>query len=144
MPAFLCIVLSCAFRGLAIGRSPVQGALPICLKGFTISEQVRGPNLWKAQQRIYSEVMFRVKNVVCSMERVKNPYHNEFTWREWEFIVWNLDAFHCLLNAMDTEIRNVIKNALINLPSQFIYNYTDKNELSIGTTVFEPLGTHQP
>jgi len=45
-----CVVLSCAGRGLVMGRSPVQGHLPKCLKGFVISEvnsdseQVGGPN----------------------------------------------------------------------------------------------------
>jgi len=47
-------VLGC--RGLATGRSPIQGVLPKCQNGFTVlevnseSEQDRGPNPWKEQQ----------------------------------------------------------------------------------------------
>jgi len=33
--AFLCLVLSCVSTGLATDRSPVQGILPKCLKGFS-------------------------------------------------------------------------------------------------------------
>jgi hypothetical protein len=47
---FLCVVLFCVGRGLTMGRSPVQGVLQTCLKGFIVSkcfsdsEQARGPN----------------------------------------------------------------------------------------------------
>jgi len=34
--AFLYIVLSCVSRGLTMGRSPVQGVLPTCLKRLII------------------------------------------------------------------------------------------------------------
>jgi hypothetical protein len=50
MCAFFCVVLSCVDRGLAVGRSPVQGVLPKCLKEFIVSEvnsaleQAREPN----------------------------------------------------------------------------------------------------
>jgi hypothetical protein len=46
----LCCALLCRYRGLATGRSPVQGVLPKYLKEFLVSElnceleQVRGSN----------------------------------------------------------------------------------------------------
>jgi hypothetical protein len=45
-----CVVLSCVNRGLAVGRSPIQGVLPKYQKGFNVpevhseSEQVRELN----------------------------------------------------------------------------------------------------
>jgi hypothetical protein len=48
----ICVVLSCVGTGLGMSRSPVQGVLPKCLKGFIVSavkselEEVRGPNPW--------------------------------------------------------------------------------------------------
>jgi hypothetical protein len=36
--AFFCVVLSCVGRGLATDRFNVQGDLPRCLNGFTVSE----------------------------------------------------------------------------------------------------------
>lgn len=49
-PALLCVVVSYVFRVLEMGRSPVQGIFPKCLRGFILSEvnsepvQARGPN----------------------------------------------------------------------------------------------------
>jgi hypothetical protein len=46
----LSIILSCVGTGLAMGRSPIQGAVPICLQVLTVpkvnseSEFSRGPN----------------------------------------------------------------------------------------------------
>jgi len=45
----VCVVLSCVDRGLAMGRSPVQGALPKFLNAYIssevnhISEEAVGP-----------------------------------------------------------------------------------------------------
>jgi len=64
-------MLSCVGTGLAIGRSPIQGALPQRLNGFIVSEfysdsdQARGANphlwtvcisLWKAVTEILIEM----------------------------------------------------------------------------------------
>jgi hypothetical protein len=38
MSAFFCVVPSCVGRGHAMGRSPFEGVLPKCLKGFVISK----------------------------------------------------------------------------------------------------------
>jgi len=57
LEAFLYVVLSHVGRDLAMGRSPVQGVLPKCLKGSIVSEansesqQARRPNLWEVQVR---------------------------------------------------------------------------------------------
>jgi len=57
MPAFFLVVLSRVGRGLAMGRSPVQGDLPKILKVFVASEvnfimeQARGPNPWNVQEQ---------------------------------------------------------------------------------------------
>jgi len=48
--AFFCVVLSCIDRGLAMGRSPIQGVQSNYLKDLVVSdvnsesEQARGPN----------------------------------------------------------------------------------------------------
>jgi hypothetical protein len=38
MSATLCVVLPCVGEDHALGRSPVQGILTKCLKGFVVSE----------------------------------------------------------------------------------------------------------
>jgi hypothetical protein len=46
----VCLSVCAVFRGLVMGRSPIQGVLPKCLNGFTVSEvnsgseEARGPN----------------------------------------------------------------------------------------------------
>jgi len=43
MSAFLCF-LACVGRGCAMGRYPVHGIVPTCIKGFIISELILIPN----------------------------------------------------------------------------------------------------
>jgi hypothetical protein len=38
MSVFLCVVLYCVSRSLALNRSPLQGVPPKCLKGLIVSE----------------------------------------------------------------------------------------------------------
>jgi hypothetical protein len=51
VPVSFFVALFSVSRGLTMGRSPVQGVLPKCLKRFIVSEvhfeseQARGPNL---------------------------------------------------------------------------------------------------
>jgi hypothetical protein len=69
--ASFCVVLSCVGRGLAVGRSPLQGTLPICLIGFIVSEvnseseQPRGPNLWSVQQQEPHNIGVKAKVSLC-------------------------------------------------------------------------------
>jgi hypothetical protein len=41
---FSCVVLSCVGKGLVIGRSPIQGVLPKCLKEFIVSKFISNQN----------------------------------------------------------------------------------------------------
>jgi len=50
-PRFLCVVLSCVYTDPAMGRSPVQGVLPKCLKEVIVSEVISFQNA--SEVRIY-------------------------------------------------------------------------------------------
>jgi hypothetical protein len=56
MFSFFCVLLSCIGIGFVMCRSPIQGVLPVCLKGFTESElnfdsqHTKKPDLYKIQQ----------------------------------------------------------------------------------------------
>jgi hypothetical protein len=81
--AFVWVQLSYVCTDPAMGRSPIQGALPKWLKGFIVSkvnsdsEQTEGPNTWN-EQRLCVYVCVRVWKIRLSDVR-RLPRRTE-TW----------------------------------------------------------------
>jgi hypothetical protein len=90
MSAFFSVVLLYVDRGLATGRSPVQGVLSKYLKGFVVSQvnsdsgKVTGPNPGKKQSKYKGEIR----------EKWRQLYNEEFNYLY--YIVLHFSSSSCL------------------------------------------------